>query len=100
MNNILENQGVLQVVLEEYEKHKLPRIFLIKKHIDNGDRLNDGELIFLKEIYKEIIKYESFIEDHAEFKTLYLNFVSLYCSIMDSALENERRQNKASLDNR
>ena len=63
----------------------------IKECVDKGDRLHDEELIFLKELHKEIIKYESFIEGHPEFKTLYLDFVLLYCSIMDSALENERR---------
>ena len=91
MKNILENHGVLQVVLEEFVKHKLPRILLIEENVGKGARLNDEELIFLKNLYQEINGYEPFVDDHPEFRTVYLDFVSLYCSIMDLALENERR---------
>ncbi|MCW8964668.1 MAG: hypothetical protein OQL16_12795 [Gammaproteobacteria bacterium] len=92
MANILDDPGVLQVVLEEYEKRKLPRMATIKESVDGGERLDVEELAFLRELYKEINSYESFVEGHAEFKELYVSFVRLYCSIMDAALDNEQRK--------
>jgi len=92
MTNVLDDPGVLQVVLEEYEKHKLPRMNTIKESVDTGDLLDREELAFLRTLYQEINSYESFVESHPEFKTLYVNFVHLYCSIMDAALDNEQRK--------
>lgn len=92
MSNILDDPGVLQVVLEDYEKHKLPRMQLIKKEMDQGKRLDNEELAFLRELYREINQYERFVETHPDFKQLYVGFVRLYCSIMDTAIDNEQKQ--------
>jgi hypothetical protein len=92
MPNILDDPGVLQVVLEDFEKHKLPRMQMIKDDMDRGDRLNSQELSFLRSVYREINQYESFVESHPEFKELYVNFVRLYCSIMDAAIDNEQKR--------
>jgi len=92
MANLLDDPGVLQVVLEEYEKRKLPRMTTIKESVDSGERLDAGELAFLRKLYQEINSYESFVEGHPEFKELYVSFVRLYCSIMDAALDNEQRK--------
>ena len=91
MTNKLDDPGVLQVVLEDYEKHKLPRMNSIKASVDNGNRLDSEELTFLRMLYQEINDYEPFVEHHPEFKKLYVSFVRLYCGIMDAALDNEQR---------
>jgi len=92
MENVLDDPGVLQVVLREYEQHKLPRMMVIKKEIDNGNRLSSQDLAFLRELYQEITGFQSFVETHPEYKKLYIKFVNIYCSIMDGALDNEKRQ--------
>ncbi|MCW8964341.1 MAG: hypothetical protein OQL16_11145 [Gammaproteobacteria bacterium] len=92
MANILETQGVIQVVLQEYANHKLPRLILIKDRVQGGEHIYDEELTYLKELYKEINRYGYLIDKSAEFMELYINLASLCRSIMDSAIENERRQ--------
>ena len=92
MENVLDDPGVLQVVLREYEQHKLPRMMLIKKETDAGNRLSSVDLAFLRELYQEINSFQSFVETHPEYKKLYINFVNVYCSIMDAALDNEKRK--------
>ena len=92
MSSILDDPGVLQVVLEEYEKHKLPRLFAIKSDVDSGAKLGGADLAFMRSLYREIAEYESFVDTHPEFRDLYINFVNLYTRIMDTALENEQKQ--------
>ena len=91
MSCILDDPGVLQVVLEEYEKRKLPRLFAIKSAVDKGARLGNEDLGFLRLLYREVAEYESFVDSNIEFKGLYINLVNLYGSIMHTALDNEQR---------
>ena len=91
MSSRLDDPGVLQVVLEEYEKHKLPRLFAIKKTVDDGNRLGGEDLEFMQALYREIAEYESFVDTHPDFKDLYVNFVNLYTKIMHTALDNEQK---------
>ena len=90
MNTILDDPHVLNAVMQEFEIHKLPRILRLKKQVDDGGLLSTAEVDFLKEIYKEITQYEPFVETHAEFESLYINFVNLYRNILDTAMENEQ----------
>jgi hypothetical protein len=92
MAHILDDKGTLQVVLQDYEQHKLPRMLAIKEQVDKGELLNDIDLNFLKDMYREIHQYEAFIEEHKEYRVLYKDFVQLYCAIMDTALINERQK--------
>ena len=93
MTSVLDDEGALQVVLEDYEKHKLPRIQHIRDRVDKGERLDDYDMKFLKDMYREIHQYESFVEEHPGYLRLYKSFVQIYCHIMDAALENERQSN-------
>ena len=92
MAHILDDKGTLQVVLQDYELHKLPRMLVVKEQVDKGGLLSDIDLKFLKDMYREIHRYESFIDEHKEYRVLYKDFVQLYCAIMDTALLNERRK--------
>ena len=98
--NILENQGVLQVVIDEYNKHKLPHLIMIKNQVEGGSQLYDEQITFMKGLYMEINGYGLCItgnglciENSVELKTIYISFASLFHSIMDLAIENERRLN-------
>jgi len=92
MAHILDDKGTLQVVLQDYQQHKLPRMLVIKDHVDKGRLLSDIDLRFLKDMYREIHEYQSFIEEHKDYRVLYKDFVQIYCAIMDAALANEKQK--------
>jgi hypothetical protein len=49
MSQSLEDAGLIAVLLERLEKQRLPRALELKAKVDQGDRLNEFDLTFLKE---------------------------------------------------
>lgn len=90
MGNILDDPHILKAVMHEFESRKLPHILHLKSQVDNGGLLDETEMGFMKDIHQEILQYESFVETHPEFTSLYIKFVNLYCHILDTALNNEK----------
>ncbi len=90
MYSALENEGVLEVVMERFQKHRLPRILDIKKLVEGGATLSDMDISFLEEVFKDTEQYKGFVDKHPEFQALYAKMVHLYEDITDKALANER----------
>ncbi len=87
----LEKKGVLEAVMERFEKQRLPRILDIKKMVDNGETLNELDIAFLKEVLADTSQYKDFVDKHPEFQGLYTRVVHLYDQITSQALENEKK---------
>ena len=87
----LENKGVLSVVMERFEKHRLPRIMDIKDLVNNGDKLSQSDIKFLSEVFKDTKQYAHFVSTHHEFNNLFSRVTSLYDEIATKALSNENR---------
>ena len=49
MNQTSKDEGVIQVVLDDFENHTLPRIIRIKERVDAGATLTDSEIAFLED---------------------------------------------------
>ena len=92
----LENKGVLATVMERFEKQRLPRIMDIKGSVDDGNTLNQSEIRFLGEVFKDTKQYAHFVSTHHEFNHLFSQVTSLYDEITTKALSNENRVSKIS----
>jgi len=90
MTYSLEKEGVLQVVMERFEKKRLPRIMQIKELVDNGELLPSGDIDFLEEVLKDTQEYAHFVSEHDEYKKLYSKITHLYHEITEKALNNEQ----------
>ena len=44
-----DDTGIIQVILERFEKQRLPRMIEIKQRLDQGNTLNEFELEYLSE---------------------------------------------------
>ena len=88
----LENEGVLTVVLERFQKHRLPRIMQIKCLVDDGCILNQFELNFLSKVLSDTQQYAHFTSTHKEFQSLFCRVTSLYDEITRKALDNEKKR--------
>ena len=99
MTHLLENEGVLTVVLERFQKIHLPRIMNIKDSVDNGGKLNQSEIMFLSEVFKDTQEYAHFVSHHHEFENLFSHVTSLYDEIATKALNNEGKITKISTSN-
>lgn len=88
----LKQEGVLEVLMERFEKQRLPRILDIKKMVDRGEVLFKLDIIFLEEVFHDTQQYKQFVDEHPEFQKLYACVAHLYDEIAKKALENENRQ--------
>jgi len=87
----LERKGVLEVVMERFEKQRLPRILDIKKMVDRGEVLCKLDITFLEEVFHDTQQYKQFVDEHPEFQKLYARVAHLYDEIAKKALENENK---------
>ena len=95
----LEIKGVLTVVLERFEKHRLPRIMHIKESVDNGGTLNQSDINFLSQVFHDTQQYAHFVSTHDEYQNLFSEVTSLYDQITRNALNNEGKITKISTSN-
>lgn len=82
--------GVVQAVMEQYEKDQLPRLLQLKKAVDDGATLTDRDITFLTELIELAKGGPAFAEKHPEFQMLISRAVSLYNHITTKALDNEK----------
>ena len=92
----LENKGILTVVMERFEKHRLPRIMDIKSLVEDGNRLSDSDIKFLSIVLNDTKQYANFVSSHNEYQNLFSHVASLYDEITMKALNNENRITKIS----
>jgi hypothetical protein len=86
----LEREGVLEVLMERFEKQRLPRILDIQKIVDRGEVLCKYDIKFLEEVCRDTQQYKHFVDEHPEFQKLYACVAHLYDEIAKKALENEK----------
>ena len=87
----LEQKGVLEVVMQRFEKQRLPRIMAIKKMVDRGELLCKLDIDFLEEVCRDTQQYKHFVDEHPEFQKLYASVAHLYDEIAKKALDNENK---------
>lgn len=89
MNTTPEDQGVLQVLLERFNKLRLPRLLRLKERVDAGEPLTDEDLEFLREAFQDAERAKPLFDRHPEYQDLGARVVRLYSEITAKALENE-----------
>ncbi|MEZ5585576.1 MAG: hypothetical protein R3E46_00750 [Sedimenticolaceae bacterium] len=91
MTDIPKDEGVAYVLLERFEKFRLPRALDIKGRVDNGELLSDADIAFLERVMADAEEVRRLVDRNPEYEKLYARAVSLYQDITKKALENERK---------
>jgi hypothetical protein len=84
------DKGIIMVLLDRLEKHRLPRLLALKEKVDGGQPLGDFDIEFLEKVFSDAGKLEALIERHPEYKEIAAKVVGLYNEITSKALENEK----------
>ena len=70
------DKGVILVLLERFNKQRLPRAKAMKKKVDAGELLNDHDLQFLRKIEKDSKQIGGLLERNPEYKELVTKITS------------------------
>lgn len=90
MSEVAKDEGVVQVLLERFEKFRLPRAIDIKARIDAGEKLTDNDIAFLERVMSDAEEIKRYVDKVPDMQPLYVRAVSLYQDITKKALENEQ----------
>ena len=88
-----KDKGVILVLLERFNKQRLPRALSLKKKVDSGELLDDYDRKYIKEIQKDAGQVTSLIERNPEYKDLAANIINLWTEIIEKDIENQKKEN-------
>ena len=96
MTDKSKDAGVIQVLAERLEKQRLPMALDLKEKVDRGETLNEFDIQFLEQVFKDADKIRPLVDNHPEWQDLAAKLIHLYKEITDKALENEKKVKKDS----
>jgi hypothetical protein len=90
MNDSPQDAGLIAVLLERFEKQRLPRAQSIKEKVDRGEVLDEYDFAFLEEVFADASRIKPLVDRHPEYQNLVARAMHLYKEITDRAMENEK----------
>ena len=91
MADTTKEAGVIQALVERFEKIRLPVALQLKEKVDRGEVLNDMDIAFLEEVFSDSRRIKPMIDAHPEWQEISARMVHLYKEITEKALENEKQ---------
>ena len=85
-----KDEGLLEVLIERFEKQRLPRALALKEKVDKGEQLDEWDTEYLEEILEDAQEVKAVVDKHPDYQDLYARAIHLYKSITDKALENAK----------
>lgn len=89
--------AIIQVLVERFEKQRLPRALALKEKVDAGGRLEDIDISFLEEVFRDAQENLHLVEKNPKWQDLAAQILTLYEEITAKALDNEKAADKGSL---
>jgi len=85
--------GIIAVLLQRLNSERLPFMLELRKKVDSGERLSDGDIHYLHQALTDArdANLQPLIERHPEYRSLVGSLFSLYRQVVDRALANESR---------
>lgn len=86
-----KDSGVMEALLERFQKYRLPRALDIKQRVDSGETLSDQDIEYLERVLTDSQEVKRYVDEYPEYQALYVKAVDLYEEITAKALENEKK---------
>jgi len=97
MIDITKDAGLIQVLAKRMETQRLPRALSLKDKVDQGETLNEFDIHFLEDVFRDAQKVMTLVDRHPEWQELVTRVIHLYKEITDKALNNEQTKNECCL---
>ena len=86
-----DDTGVIVALMQRFNEQRLPQTLAIKKRVEAGECLNEGDIKFLDKVFSDASHVIPLLEKHPELQPVASRAVSLYKEITEKALENENK---------
>ena len=86
-----KKEALIEVILERFTSIRFPRARDIKEKVENGGTLDDLDIEFFEEVFKDIKNNKHLAEDNEELQNLVAKFIQYNQEIMATALANEKK---------
>ena len=90
-----KDKGVMFVLLDRFNKQRLPRIKQLKKKVDSGVLLDKYDQRFIEEVQRDIRKVTPIIDRTPEYQELTAEALSLWTEIIEKNFENQNKKDEA-----
>jgi hypothetical protein len=84
--------GTIAVLMQRFRDYRLPRAKRLLKRVNEGQRLRDEDISFLKQVCRDGIQAQPVIKRHPEYSGLMCRTLDLYSEIIRKGIENEGAQ--------
>ncbi len=85
-----KDAAIFQVLIERFEKQRLPRLQDLQERVEKGETLDEWDTSFLDEVLDTAREIKPMIDEHPEYQDFYTRAVHLYRKITERALENAK----------
>ncbi len=89
----IQQAGLLHVVIEDFNIHRLDRLNILKEKVDNGDTFSDVDVEFMQESINSAHITLSIVTTHRELQGFCSHVAALYNELTRKGLRNEIRTN-------
>ena len=87
IDEVSNDDGIIVVVLQRFERYRLPGVIRIKKKLDQGDSLSDIDIEYLGEALLDVRRLLPLIERNHLYRPLYSSMINYYKQIIDQATD-------------
>ena len=94
MQKDAKDKGAIMMLLDRFNKQRLPRALEMKKRVDRGELLNEHDHSFIAEVLTDAQQMQSLVERNPEFREIYAKAFGLWKEIIDKDLENQKKSMK------
>ncbi len=84
--------GVIMVLLERFEKYRLPAALKLKEKVDKGEVLTKRDMTFLETVTADAKKIQPLIDRNPKYEEVAKRATKLFKEITEKALENEKNR--------